>query len=72
MCFLVLPNQSHQGASVWQGLRPQAVKLPVKSPYTKTHLNMYCNNYNVIQMNPIVCLAVGTHFERLIFIAYST
>ena len=24
MCFLVLPNQSHQGASVWQGLRPQA------------------------------------------------
>ena len=33
-------------------------QLPVKSPYTKTHLNIHCNNYNVIQMNPIVCLAL--------------
>ena len=30
MCFLVLPNQSHQGASVWQGLRPQAVNFLLK------------------------------------------
>ena len=50
---------------------PGSRQLPVKSPYTKTHLNIYCNNYNVIQMNPIVCLALtfkGLFFHSLFYV----